>query len=70
MDVVWFCAQSTTGSYFYKGIGLPRHREAFLSLASWFLDLWENSLSQESIIFREQEGSPNLFLGCWCRALR
>lgn len=26
MDVVWFGAQSTTGSYFCKGIGLPRHR--------------------------------------------
>lgn len=34
MDVVWFGAQSTTGSYFCKGIGLPRHHGAFLSLGS------------------------------------
>lgn len=64
MDVGWFGAQSTTGSYFCKGIGLPRYHGAFVNLGSWFLDLWENSLSQERIIFREQEGSPDLFLGC------
>lgn len=64
MDVVWFGAQSTTGNYFCKGIGLPRHHGTFLSLGSWFLDLWENSLFQERILFREQEGSPDPFLGC------
>lgn len=63
MDMVWFGAQCSSRSYFCKGIGLLRHHGAFLSLSSRFFDLWENSLSQEKIIFRVQEGSPSLFSG-------
>lgn len=40
MNVVWFVAQGSSGDYFCKGIGMPKHHGAFLILSCRFPDLW------------------------------
>lgn len=56
----WFGAQGSSGSYFCNGIGMSRLHGAFSKVFYRFSD----SLSQERLISREQEGNPGLFLEC------